>query len=76
MTHPLLAYRRQQELSQDDLAKQLETTGATISRIESGARAPSHKLALRIEQVTGISRQVLRPDIYEPQPTKPKGKAA
>ena len=56
------------------------TLAALHVAYDGRARAPSHRLVLRIEAVTGISRHILRPDIYGPEPNttreQPKRKAA
>lgn len=64
MDHPIALYRSALDQTQEALAKLLGTTPATISRIESGLRQPSVALTLKIEQVTGIPRAKLRPDVY------------
>jgi DNA-binding transcriptional regulator YdaS (Cro superfamily) len=51
-------------MKQRDFAIMLGTTDTTISRIINGQRKPSHTLVLRIEKLTGIPREKLRPDIY------------
>lgn len=46
------------------LAKELGVTPSTITRILRGERKPSVDLARRISQATGLSVDVLRPDIF------------
>lgn len=41
-------------LSQDDLAKELNTTAATISRYESGIHRPRGKTAIKISKILNI----------------------
>lgn len=41
-------------LSQDDLAKELDTTVATISRYESGIHKPRGKTAIKISKILNI----------------------
>lgn len=50
--HPLRAYRRRKELSQDQLAGLADTTKATISRIESGTLDPTFALMRRLIAAT------------------------
>ncbi len=57
-------YLKANRLKQRDFAIMLKASDAMISRIINGQRKPSHTLALRIEKMTGIPREKLRPDIY------------
>ena len=50
--------------SQKALADQLGVTPVTVHKILRGKLQPSWKLAARIEEVTGIPRSEIRPDIY------------
>lgn len=65
--HPIRAYRKSQHppIPLETLAGDVGVTKATLSRIETGALALSDKLALRLARRTGISMQVLRPDLFE-----------
>jgi DNA-binding transcriptional regulator YdaS (Cro superfamily) len=47
------------------LAKVLGTSYATITQIANGFRQVSPKRALQIEKVSGIKKEVLRPDIWK-----------
>lgn len=65
--HPLRDYRERQTppLTQEQLAKQLGTTKATVSRWETGERKPEPEELPKIEAKTGIPPRLLRPDIAE-----------
>lgn len=73
--HPLTAltdYRRQNDrMTLDDLVvalldkREFKTTKATLSRIENGEHPVSIELLPHLMAVTGLSAQVLRPDIAE-----------
>lgn len=52
--HPLRAYRRETGKTLETIAGEADTTKETISRIETGVRAPSLNLASRLSQATGI----------------------
>lgn len=47
-----------------DLAKKVGLSYTTLSSIASGGRPAGLKAAVRIEDVTGIPRAQLRPDLY------------
>jgi transcriptional regulator with XRE-family HTH domain len=70
LTHrvtPLRRLREERGISAEDLARAVESTQSTISRIENARRRPSPDLALRIEQhfKNAITRdQVLFPEKY------------
>lgn len=64
-THPLKKYRDENGISQGDLAVAVGATRWTINRIEAGERNPSIDLCKRLEAVTGIHRQKLRPDLFD-----------
>ena len=63
------------------LARALSERGRRISSqaVSQWVRVPAGRV-LDVEAVTGISRHILRPDIYGPEPNSPrektKGKAA
>jgi transcriptional regulator with XRE-family HTH domain len=63
--HPIRAYRKAQKppLSLEELAVDLGTTKATLSRIENGVMDLSVKLAKKIADRTGLSMAVLCPDL-------------
>ena len=60
--HPLVAYRKQHELTQKDLAERLEVARETLARWETGRRIDD-RLLPRVAHRTGIPRGVLRPDL-------------
>jgi len=53
--HPLAKFRAAQNLTQEDLAKQLQVAPHTIWRWENGKRLPRAPDARRISKLTGIS---------------------
>lgn len=55
--HPLTTWRSAQEpkLSQKDLAEKLGVSRWYVNRLEVGATTPSFSLAMRIENLTGVS---------------------
>jgi transcriptional regulator with XRE-family HTH domain len=55
MGHPLKRYRERRQLSQDELAKLLGVTKATISRWESGLRAPRRRDIPQLAAKTGLT---------------------
>jgi transcriptional regulator with XRE-family HTH domain len=63
-THPIALRRADQGLSQEALAELVGCKRWMINRIENGKRQPSVRLTARIAAVTGLSREVLRPDIF------------
>jgi transcriptional regulator with XRE-family HTH domain len=65
MKHPVLTYRTSHGVSQEALARLVGTTGATISRIESGVRSPSPTLSRSISRHTAIPLYQLRPDLWD-----------
>lgn len=66
-SHPLRTYREQQvpPLTQEDLARMLGVTKATISRWESGARKVDAEKLPEVSERTGIPPHNLRPDLAE-----------
>ena len=56
MIHPLRRFRlsRKPPLTLDRLAEQVDSTKATLARIELGTRTPSLRLAARLSEVTGL----------------------
>ncbi|MCY4644819.1 MAG: helix-turn-helix domain-containing protein [Bacteriovoracales bacterium] len=53
----LKKYRQSQKISQTDMAKMLQTTQATISRIESGDYLPSKKTLAKIEELLASRKE-------------------
>lgn len=62
-SHPLTAYRKANDVSLGALAARLGVDKATVWRWER-SRVPAEKL-LKVEQITGVPREKLRPDLYE-----------
>jgi len=60
----LCEYRKQNGLTQAALAQRLGISQSAVAHLESGSRKPRPKLVLLIEEVTGIPRHEIRPDIY------------
>lgn len=59
---PLRKWRRKHDRTLLDLAKELETTEATLSRVETGANPPSRDLEMRIVKITSLTRDdIVRP---------------
>ena len=52
--HPLVAYRRDNGLTQEGLAGLLKLSRETVARYETGARTPRKQVAKRISEHTGI----------------------
>ncbi len=73
-------FRLSKGLTQEQVAKLLGTTKATVSRWESEKRHPDPAMAIEIEGKLGIPRHELRPDLYAqsgndgPRFEKDKGK--
>jgi DNA-binding XRE family transcriptional regulator len=63
--HPIKAYRKQQELSQQALGKLLGVTKQTILRWENWHQPVDPKLVPLVAAKTGIPARELRPDIVE-----------
>ena len=62
--NPLREYFERVNERPSAFAKRLGVEPSTVTRIMRGERRPSVELVKRIESITGISRHVLRPDIY------------
>lgn len=62
--HPLCRYRSEKGLTLKDIAREVEVSHASLSRIESGGAKPSWELACRLSKFTGIHIRELRPDTY------------
>lgn len=61
-------YRKDKELTQEEFAKILGITKATVSRYEKGTRKVAIERLAEVSRLTGISRQRLRPDIFKASP--------
>ncbi len=73
--HPIRAYRLAQKprLSLDSLGADVEVTGATLSRVETGKLPLTVDLAKKLSLRTGISMSVLCPDLapmFQDQPAE------
>ena len=66
MAHPLKTYRAAHDKTLADLAAEVGSAAATISRIENGKWIPSPELAIRLEGATkgAVTRRELRPDLW------------
>ena len=62
---PLIAWRKRQRITGEEVADQLGVTKTTYHRWERGDYSIPAKHLSSIEAVTGIPRQRLRPDIFE-----------
>lgn len=63
--HPLANWRSTNKKSQKALAADLKISRWMVNAIETGRRKPSLDTAKRIEDMTGIARRELLPDLYE-----------
>lgn len=63
-----LAIRKMATMSA--LAEQL---GLTVQSVSQWTRVPVERV-LQVENLTGVSRYMLRPDIYGPEPRRPLGR--
>jgi DNA-binding transcriptional regulator YdaS (Cro superfamily) len=68
MESPLISFRRRENLTQAQLAERIGVKPPAICKWES-RRIPAERV-VQVEQVTGVPRHLLRPDLY------PKPKAA
>lgn len=62
VVHPLVVYRKQNGLTQKDLAERLDVARETVARWETGRKIDGELLP-RVSEETGIPRGVLRPDL-------------
>lgn len=60
----LREWRHAQEKSLDEAGALIGVTGVQWHRYESGARKVAPDKALLVEEITGISRHELRPDVF------------
>lgn len=63
--HPLKAYRDQNGITQDALAKELGVSSITVSRWETGMRKIARDKLTSVAEKTGIPKRELRPDLAE-----------
>lgn len=61
----LTDWRKSQNLNASEAAAKLGVSRTQLFRLESGARLASPICAKRIEAITGISRSIIRPDIFD-----------
>lgn len=61
----ILKYRKDHDLTQEQLADHLGISKASVCRFENGDRKPSVKRVDEITKLTGIPRHELRPDVWE-----------
>lgn len=62
---PLLAYRQQNNLTQEQVAKKLRVSRQLVAKLEAGGTYRA-EMAIRIERRLGINRSAMRPDLWEP----------
>lgn len=65
-TSPLARYREENDLTLEQVAQMFGVQKAAVWKWER--RGPPADKVLAIEGATGISRHVLRPDIFGPHP--------
>lgn len=70
---PLRRHRETQGILLDALAEKLGVNKSTLWRWEEG-QVPAERV-LQVEGITGISRHVLRPDVYGPAAPKQRARA-
>ena len=63
--HPLRAYRLAEQLTQLQLADQLDVDRVTIARWETGTRQVARKNLQAVAAKTGIHPKDLRPDLVK-----------
>lgn len=66
-TSPLYKWRKDHELTLGAVAERFSVQKAAVWKWEKGQVAADK--VLEVERVTGISRHVLRPDVFGPAPT-------
>lgn len=65
MANPLVEYREQHKLTQQELADKLGVSRGLVSLIEIGEREIQWAQAQKWEGILGISRERLAPHIYD-----------
>lgn len=65
MENPIKTYRERKQLSRKDLAKILDVSRQLISHIENGRRQITPENAVKWEKLIGLSRQEMRPDMFD-----------
>lgn len=71
-----IAQAVQKHGTQRSLAEALGIHPAMVSQWVSGYRPVAAHHVLKIEDITGVSRHVLRPDVFGPEPSTKKSRAA
>jgi DNA-binding transcriptional regulator YdaS (Cro superfamily) len=67
MSHePLSEWIAREGLTRADAARRLEVSKATLSKWATGFQAIPAEKTPRVEAVTGIPREQLRPDVFGP----------
>lgn len=74
MTTDLKQLLKDRKLRLIDLSREAKVDKATVTRWAQN-RVPAERV-LEVEGITGISRHVLRPDIYGPSPKRPRSMRA
>lgn len=64
MREKLIKLRKQNNLTQFQLAQVLEISEVYVRKLEKGTRNPSISLMLKIEAVFGVSMKEIFPDIF------------
>jgi transcriptional regulator with XRE-family HTH domain len=64
MEHPLKRYRLKHGLTLDDIAEQVGTSPATISRVENRKQAASWGLVAKLKEIT---KGIVTPDDFLPE---------
>lgn len=65
MDHPIREYRARNNLSRAQLAETLGCSKHLITSVETGHRSITAEKAVQWEQIIGIRREVLRPDLFQ-----------
>jgi transcriptional regulator with XRE-family HTH domain len=61
--HPLIDYRKRRQITLETLANELGVATVTLSRWEMGTRKIGVGSLPKVSLITGISKQILRPDL-------------
>lgn len=64
-THPIRAWRKNQNLTVEAAAAVLDVSKAAVSRWESGERRVGFRIVRDVASKTGIPARVLRPDLAD-----------
>jgi transcriptional regulator with XRE-family HTH domain len=69
--HPMRKWRKDHDLTLDDVGQRLGRTAATVSRWENGTRKPRHNDLQKIEEVLGIPiAEVVNAAVKQPEIAK------